>query len=79
MEESVLAFFRMLGSLLKTIVQLIIIERIGYGVGWVVSKAVTFGRFPSSEVTESEHGKVSYIGLASIALVLLGIAVFNGM
>ncbi len=69
----------MLGSLLKTIVQLIIVERLGYGVGWAVSKAVTFGHFPSSEVTESERGKVSYIGLASIALVLSGIAVFNGM
>ncbi|CAH8189876.1 hypothetical protein [Vibrio aestuarianus] len=79
MEEMISAVLRALGSLIKIVVQLTLIEVIGYSVGWVVSKVVTFGRFPSSEATKSERAKVSYIGLASIVLILLGIAIFNSL
>ncbi|MDW2177994.1 hypothetical protein R7036_22915 [Vibrio sp. 1637] len=78
MEEALTAVLRALGALLKTAVQLILIEFIGYSVGWVVSKIVTFGRFPSPDATQSDRLKVSYIGLASIVFTLIGIAIFNG-
>ncbi|EGR0693822.1 hypothetical protein E2K20_23960 [Vibrio parahaemolyticus] len=79
MEEALSAILRALGGLLKTVIQLILIEFIGYSVGWVVSKIVSFGRFPSPEATQSDRLKVSYIGLASIVLTLIGIAIFNGV
>ncbi|WP_394154387.1 hypothetical protein [Vibrio maritimus] len=78
MEEAISSIFRVLGSALRSIVQSIIVERIGYSVGWMVSKISTFGRFPSDKPSNSERSKVSYIGLISIVLILLAIAYFNG-
>ncbi len=77
MEELVSAFFRAVGSVLKVIAQLKLVELVGYSVGWVVAKTFTLGSFPSSSVTDPERVKVNYIGLLSILLCLAAIALLN--
>ncbi|EPM4288482.1 hypothetical protein ACTJ28_004267 [Vibrio alginolyticus] len=77
MEELVSAFFRAVGSVIKVIAQLKLVELVGYSVGWVVAKTFTLGSFPSSSVTDSERVKVNYIGLLSILLCLAAIALLN--
>ncbi|CAH6829084.1 conserved hypothetical protein [Vibrio chagasii] len=79
MEDIVLTFFRFVGAFFRMLFQFFIMDIICFGVGWVVSKVFTLGRFPSFTPDEKERDRVSNIGAIILLLFLLAIGVFNSL
>jgi hypothetical protein len=74
MDDLINIVLRLFGAALKFVLEIKVVELFFYGVGFVVSKTFTLGKYP---LKESDRVKVNYIGLITVVLCLVAIGVFN--
>ncbi|MBM7035001.1 hypothetical protein [Vibrio ulleungensis] len=74
MDDLINAVLRIFGAAIKFVLEIRVVELFFYGVGFVVSKTFTLGKYPSKE---SDKIKVNYIGLITVVFCLIAIGIFN--
>lgn len=64
-------------SVVRFVIYHVLWEILLFNLGRVALLVLTLGRYPRGAVAESHNGRVSLAGVAVIALIWLGVVLFN--